>query len=90
MGGDSDPKQVSELAVFLRSATSGKLKMAWYSGKNTLPKIDVTQYFDYIKLGAYVESLGGLDSANTNQIFYRIENGKMIDDTKRFQKSGVL
>lgn len=32
------------------------------------------RYLDYIKLGSYIKSLGGLDSPTTNQVMYKIEN----------------
>ncbi|HIR81761.1 MAG TPA: anaerobic ribonucleoside-triphosphate reductase activating protein, partial [Candidatus Limiplasma merdipullorum] len=36
---------------------------------------------DYLKLGHYDERLGGLDSPTTNQRFFRIEAGKLFDQT---------
>ena len=83
MGGDRYSHKVAELALFSRRAN---VKTAWYSGLDTLPEIGYTQYFDYIKLGAYIENLGGLDSASTNQRLYRIENDEMIDMTDSFQR----
>jgi len=85
MGGDAYPKKVMELAIFLREKTNSSIKIGWYSGRDTLFDTTFLQYFDYIKLGPYVEKLGGLDVVTTNQRFYRIENGKMIDITSRFQ-----
>lgn len=89
MGGDNDPRKVAELASFSRSGTNGRIKTGWYSGRSTLPGTTFLQYFDYIKLGAYVESLGGLDACTTNQRFYRIKDGKMIDQTSRFLMSDL-
>jgi anaerobic ribonucleoside-triphosphate reductase activating protein len=86
MGGDAHPQQVANLAALSRVKTGGKIKTGWYSGRDTLPENSFVQYFDYIKLGAYVENLGGLDVATTNQRFYRIENGEMIDSTGSFWK----
>jgi anaerobic ribonucleoside-triphosphate reductase activating protein len=86
MGGDSEPKAIEKLSFFIRESTGNSLKTAWYSGKGCLPKNCSLEYFDYIKLGPYVEELGGLDSPYTNQHFYRIENGRMIDKTERFTK----
>ncbi len=71
MGGDSDPEEVARLAGFSRSLLKG-LKIAWYSGRNALPANFPAKNFNYIKLGEYVEALGGLDKANTNQRFYAI------------------
>jgi anaerobic ribonucleoside-triphosphate reductase activating protein len=85
MGGDSNPQEVERLSVFLRNATGRRVKTAWYSGRNTFSD-STLQTFDYIKLGAYIEALGGLDSPTTNQRFYRIEGGAMVDWTERFWK----
>jgi anaerobic ribonucleoside-triphosphate reductase activating protein len=85
MGGDATYKEVEQLAGFLRKKTNGILKTAWYSGKDEIPDDCSLQNFNYIKLGAYIEELGGLGSKTTNQRFYRIENNEMIDLTYRFQ-----
>ncbi|MDR2621243.1 MAG: anaerobic ribonucleoside-triphosphate reductase activating protein [Dysgonamonadaceae bacterium] len=84
MGGDAEPLEVCRLAGFVKRQAGGNIKTGWYSGKNALPEgISLTD-FDYIKLGAYTERLGGLDKPTTNQRFYRIEKGKMIDKTNQF------
>lgn len=85
MGGDSEPDRISQLATFVKDESDGKLKTAWYSGKQYLPTDFDFERFDFIKLGPYVEKLGGLTSPITNQHFYRIENGKMIDITGGFK-----
>jgi anaerobic ribonucleoside-triphosphate reductase activating protein len=84
MGGDAEPREVARLAAFVRTVAGSRIKAGWYSGANGLPDGVSPASFDYLKLGAYVERLGGLDSPTTNQRFYRIENGKMTDDTYRF------
>jgi anaerobic ribonucleoside-triphosphate reductase activating protein len=85
MGGDADTDALYRLADFVRKSRRGKIKTAWYSGNGRLPEHS-TDYFDYIKLGAYVRHLGALNSPTTNQRFYRIENGAMIDATGDFYK----
>jgi anaerobic ribonucleoside-triphosphate reductase activating protein len=82
MGGDSSPSEVEKLAAFLQKKYS--IKTGWYSGKSDIPADCSVQHFDYIKLGPYVQHLGGLNSATTNQRFYHVENGIMIDITNRF------
>ena len=73
------------LAQFLCCRQSiAPVKVGWYSGKSELPADFNMSYFEYIKLGPYVEALGGLKSAKTNQRLYRIVNGKMEDITYRF------
>ena len=80
MGGDSSPDEVLKLAKFARRFHK---KTAWYSGNSKIYE-NAQQHFDYIKLGRYIEELGGLNSPTTNQRFYRIDNKTMIDMTKRF------
>ena len=82
MGGDNSPDEVLNLAKFVRTYS---LKTAWYSGKSELHE-GALQSFDYIKLGQYIEELGGLSSPTTNQRFYRIENEIMDDVTEKFYK----
>ena len=88
MGGDADPKVVESFSCYVRK--SAQLKTAWYSGRQQLPEHGNVTNFDYIKLGPYVESLGGLDAPGTNQRFYRIENGMLNDQSARFRKQPVI
>ena len=80
MGGDRNPKEVSELAHYIRQHS--KLKVAWYSGNDTLPQ-NAAQ-FDYLKVGGYRPELGGLRSRTTNQRLYCNANGLTTDITSRF------
>jgi anaerobic ribonucleoside-triphosphate reductase activating protein len=89
MGGDAEPNEVERLAGCIRKK-SRSVKTAWYSGKAALPAGISLANFDYIKLGAYVEHLGGLSAPTTNQRFYRIEKGKMIDKTDSFHKQNAV
>ncbi len=90
MGGDAEPEKVEQLAFFVRRATNGRIKTAWYSGKSQLPRGFIIESFNYIKLGPYIEKLGGLDSPFTNQRFYKIEEGRMVDKTCLFAKRKVV
>ena len=84
MGGDASPADIEQLAEYLHRQTVAPVKVGWYSGKTELsPAIDL-DFFEYIKLGPYIEPQGGLKSPATNQRFYRIENGVMKDITYRF------
>ena len=83
MGGDSNPGDINGLAAIIRYQTN--LKIAWYSGRQYIPEGFNLSYFDYIKIGPYIPELGGLDSENTNQIMYKIEDDKLIDITYRFR-----
>ncbi|MBR6017850.1 MAG: anaerobic ribonucleoside-triphosphate reductase activating protein [Paludibacteraceae bacterium] len=82
MGGDQDPESVFQLADYV--AARG-LKVAWYSGRMEFPENNKT--LTYLKLGPYIEHLGGLKSPTTNQRFYRREAGEWIECTSLFQKS---
>ena len=83
MGGDSNPEYINILGKTIKCH---KLKSAWYSGKQELSKDINLEFFDFIKLGPYIEELGPLNSKTTNQRFYKVENNKLIDITYKFQK----
>lgn len=86
MGGDADAGEVCRLASFVREEWNGKIKTAWYSGCKALNNKSYSDYFSFIKLGAYIESLGGLEKETTNQRLYRIDNGYFTDITARMRK----
>ncbi|MCC8018875.1 MAG: anaerobic ribonucleoside-triphosphate reductase activating protein [Rikenellaceae bacterium] len=71
MGGDGEPHEVERLAKAAKALSEGRLKAAWYSGRDRLPAGFDGACLDYLKLGPFIESLGGLRSATTNQRFYR-------------------
>ncbi len=71
MGGDGEPHEVERLAKLAKALTGGRLKAAWYSGRGRLPEGFDGGCLDYLKLGPYIERLGGLRSPATNQRFYR-------------------
>lgn len=81
MGGDCDHNYVCELAEFIK-VNHPDLKVCWYTGRDELD-CD-TKNFDYIKIGHYNAELGSLDKKTTNQRFYRISEGEMIDETEKF------
>lgn len=83
MGGDADHRNIERLASFIKNTT--KLKTAWYSGRDMFPLS--LWYFDYVKLGPYIEKLGGLTNPTTNQRLYRISEGGIPEDiTYKFHK----
>ena len=82
MGGDKSQPEIEKLANAVK--TNYNLKVGWYSGKEVLPK--QLYLFDYVKLGRYIEALGGLDSLNTNQRMYKISANETDDITYRFKK----
>ena len=78
MGGDINPIEIESLAKYIKLFYPG-LKVSWYSGKQELPKHFNLEPFNFIKLGPYIEELGGLDSKTTNQKMYQRVN-KEFDD----------
>lgn len=86
MGGDADTDEVCRLAYYVLKNWKGSIKTAWYSGCNELKNKDSAVYFNFIKLGPYMETLGGLNKKTTNQRLYQIENGNFKDITVRMQK----
>lgn len=88
MGGD---RNIDELMNYVRFVKNLELKVAIYSGNNTYEAfIPYLSLIDYLKLGEYNNTKGGLNSPTTNQRFYRIENNQLIDITSRFwTKHGI-
>ncbi len=77
MGGDADPLEIQRLSLWIKD-TYPHLKTAWYSGRESIPEGFDIKCLDYIKLGPYIEALGGLKSPDTNQALYRIlQDGSM-------------
>lgn len=87
MGGDIDPSYIIELAKYVKEVYP-ELKIAWYSGRQEINDTvkESLAYFDFIKVGPYIKELGPLDSRTTNQRFYKIINGQLIDTTSKFWK----
>ena len=95
MGGDQAPDEVAALAAYikntlpLREGQGVGLKVAWYSGcQRELPSLQGGDggrpVFDYVKIGPYVESLGGLKSKTTNQRLYARIGNEWQDITAKF------
>ena len=78
MGGDAEPEEVARWAE--HSKDRG-LKTAWYSGRTIFP---CQSAFDYVKLGPYIEALGGLKSEQTNQRLYKRVGDEWEDITSSF------
>lgn len=83
MGGDSNPQDIDSLAQWLKIYFP--YKVAWYSGRQELSSDINLQWFDYIKLGPYIEELGPLNSKTTNQKFYQVCNMTSIDEEPRYE-----
>ena len=85
MGGDQNINELIELCKIVKE--NYKLKTCVYSGNDNISHFkDCIKYLDYLKIGRYVEELGGLNSIETNQKFYKINNEKLINITNTFQR----
>lgn len=79
MGGDSDPLLINILASYIR-LKHPNLLIAWYSGRQELAKEIELRNFNFIKLGPYIEELGGLKSPTTNQRLYEVKMCREVDE----------
>lgn len=85
MGGDANPSEVDDIAQDIKEYYP-ELKVGWYSGRQELSKDIELGNFDYIKLGPYKEEFGPLNSKTTNQRFYKVSDGELVDITSKFWK----
>lgn len=87
MGGD-DPAQVDDLIWCADYCKQRGYKTALYSGAIEIPS-ELYQYFDYIKIGPYIQELGGLASKTTNQRMYQATESGWEDITFKFWQKGL-
>lgn len=80
LGGDS---AISDVISCCKHIKERGLKTCWYSGRFLTPG-DILKYLDFVKLGPYIEECGGLDKPTTNQRFYKVIDGELVDITKKF------
>ena len=86
MGGDAEPEYVNVLARHMKSAHPA-FHVAWYSGRQRIPRTVNRSDFDYIKLGPYIAHLGTLRDKTTNQRLYkRVSGDEFADITSKFWK----
>lgn len=82
LGGDNDKESLKNLAKYI--SNNYDLLVGWYSGEINLDLDYYGKYFDYIKIGPYIESLGPLNSPTTNQRMYFInksdKNKVVVED----------
>lgn len=86
MGGDQNIIELYEICELIKNKYN--LKICIYSGHragDVFAKFVANKLIDYLKTGAYISELGGLNNPNTNQKMFKIENGIMKDITKKFQ-----
>lgn len=91
LGGEHDIDTLINLFYYV-SINFPKIKTAWYCGLDMIPKDkeEILDYLDYVKIGHFDLNLGGLDSPDTNQKFYKVnhtqEGNELIDVTYKFLK----
>lgn len=71
MGGDAEPSEIERLSLWIKKQYP-QIKTAWYSGREEIPQTFMLNSLDFIKIGPYIERLGGLRSENTNQRIYKV------------------
>lgn len=84
LGGEHDIDALTELFMWAHK----RVRTAWYCGLDMIPKdkLGILQYLDFIKIGSYDMELGSLNEPTTNQRFYEVINGELIDHTYLFWK----
>lgn len=87
MGGDQNINELIELCGLIKDVYG--LKICIYSGENTIDKfvpLINNNTLDYLKIGRYDKTLGGLDCVNTNQRMYKFTDNQPRDITFKFQR----
>lgn len=87
MGEGNDRERLLELAEYVKNEKH--LKVAVYSGRKEVEP-EFYNFFDYIKVGPYIEEYGPLSKETTNQRLYQIANGDIVDITNMFWKHDIL
>ena len=85
MGGDQN---LDELNQLISKVHNRGYKCCLYTGSNNFPE-GLTEEIDYIKLGKYVENLGGLNTTTTNQSMWKRTDNGFINITNLFQQKKI-
>lgn len=83
MGEGKDQEALKKLAFSIKLRSDYPYKTALYSGREEIED-EMYNYFDYVKLGQYIEKYGPLNKETTNQRLYEIVNGEKKDITHKF------
>ena len=70
--------QANALIEKLIIAKNHGLKTCLYSGEKHID-INISQHLNFLKTGAWHETLGGLDSPTTNQVFRNVISGERLN-----------
>tara|TARA_R100001377_G_scaffold79290_1_gene57488 strand:+ start:1198 stop:1818 length:621 start_codon:yes stop_codon:yes gene_type:complete len=74
-GGEWQPNALIEKLII---AKNHGLKTCLYSGEKHID-ISISQHLNFLKTGVWNQSLGGLDSPKTNQVFRNIISGEKLN-----------
>jgi len=74
-GGEWQPEALIEKLLI---AKNHGLKTCLYSGEKHVD-INISQHLNFLKTGAWHETLGGLDSPTTNQVFRDVISGEKLN-----------
>ena len=85
MGEGKDPETLKKLAYGIKLRSDYPYKTALYSGREEIED-EMYNYFDYVKLGPYIEAYGPLNKETTNQRLYEITDEGRKDITNKFWK----
>ena len=83
LGEGKDKERLITIAETIRKRYN--LKAGLYSGREKVEE-DIWDAFDYVKVGAYIEHLGALESITTNQRLYAGNGREKKDITNIFWK----
>ena len=86
LGGDQNIEELTRLCQLVKKKS---LKVCIYSGEDNIDKFKKlisNNQLDYLKIGHYDKTLGGLDSRKTNQKMYQINYLNLKDITYMFQR----
>lgn len=75
-GGEWQPLELQQL---LRAAQAKQLKTCLYTGLDHVSR-HLKPYLNFAKVGPWKEQLGGLNTPNSNQVFYQFENGQITQN----------
>ena len=84
MGGDQYKDQLARSINYIRNYNPS-LKVCLYTGGEIEDMKDILPLLDYIKVGKYNKELGGLESPTTNQRFYVLNNGKIVEEINFYE-----
>lgn len=87
-GGEWDLEYLKNIIKYIQNKYD--YKIALYSGHDFdfFSKNEILELLNYIKVGPYIESLGGLSNPKTNQRLYYNDNGIYKDITYKFWNTG--